>query len=61
MIVASRIPELTERMLAATRVAAQAPRPADDLAAHRADSPAHRLVRRLEALGYSVRIARRSR
>lgn len=52
MIIATRIPSLTKQMYAAT-LAAQARRDAG-----LPDAPALRLVRRLERLGYAVRIER---
>jgi hypothetical protein len=54
MIVATRIPSLTKRMLAAT-LAAQARQNGVAVAGSEL-----RLVRQLEALGYNVRIERRA-
>lgn len=57
MIVASRIPSLTERMRTATIEAAHAQRHTPVYEAGRAEidrAPARRLVKQLERLGYRV-------
>jgi hypothetical protein len=60
MILATRIPQLTEKMLAATRRAAVEQQASVHEVAPAPDSSReYRLVRGLEALGYTVRIEKR--